>query len=55
MKIRKENLKSALKVAISECREQERKSGMTGDSGLVAGWVDVLRALERNEKVEIVD
>ena len=52
MTVHKENLVSALSVAIEKQREVEKKAGYTRDSALVAGWVDTKQALERDEELE---
>jgi len=52
MTVHKENIVSALGVAIEKQREVEKKAGYTGDSCLVAGWVVTKEALERGEELE---
>ena len=52
MTVHKENMISALNVAINTQREVEKKQNYTGDSCLVAGWVITKEALERGEELE---
>lgn len=47
------NLASALHVAIEERRKVEKQYGYTGDSGFVAGLVQILDAINRGEQVVI--
>lgn len=45
------NLVAALSVAIDTRREVEKQHGYTGDSGFVAGLVEVKEALIRGEQL----
>jgi len=45
MKIYKDNLIIALRLAIKVAREEEKNHGYTKDSGLAAGWVELENAL----------
>jgi hypothetical protein len=54
MTILRENLIAALAVAIEARRDYEReRHGERFESTMVAGWKEVLQALERREPVEI--
>jgi hypothetical protein len=44
----KSNLLLALDIAITDQRKNEKKIGYTRDSGLVAGWVELIEYLEEN-------
>jgi hypothetical protein len=46
MMIHRENLIAALHVAITERRRIEKAHGYTSDSGLVAGWVELVAVLQ---------
>lgn len=49
------NLISALHTVIKDQRAYEReKLGYTMDSGLVAGWQEVLSAAQRGEEIKVV-
>lgn len=52
MTVHKENIVSALNIAINTQREIEKKLNYTMDSALVAGWVETKQALERGEELE---
>ena len=54
-KIYKENLLSALLMAIDNQREYERvELNYQMDSGLVAGWVELVNNLKENNKNTII-
>ena len=56
MEMLRENLKIALNVAIGEQQRYERvEIGFDKDSSLLAGWRQVLEALNRGEEVRIVE
>lgn len=49
----KSNLLLALNVAIQKQREEEKKINYTRDSGLVAGWVELMEYLEESPDNQI--
>lgn len=51
MYIHKENLISALQIAIDKQREVEKKMNYTNDSALVAGWVEIVNSLNSNQEI----
>ena len=55
MNIRIENLKLALRIAISETEQAEKQSGYRGDSAFLRGIKDVLEAAERGETIRVVE
>ena len=56
MRMRKENLKVALSVAVREQMKRERQETRNPkfESSMVRGWRDVLEAIERGEGVDLV-
>ena len=47
------NLLLALNVAIQKQREEEKEINYTRDSGLVAGWVELVNHLEEDTDNQI--
>lgn len=55
MYIHKENLIIALETAIADREKYEREVlKYTGDSALVAGWKDTVKALNNGEDITII-
>lgn len=54
--IHRSNLLSALQLAIHSQREWEGKTlEYTRDSGLVAGWVELKKAIEAGQNIDFFD
>ena len=49
----KENLATALVIAIEHQAKLEKKQGFFMDSELLAGWRDSLRSIENGEELKI--
>jgi len=54
MEFYRSNLLIAINIAIKEARTQEANHGYTGDSGFVAGLVQLQKALENGENVILI-
>jgi hypothetical protein len=48
------NLAQALHIAIENQTEAEKEHGFTSDSAFVAGLKEVLAAVQREERIEII-
>jgi hypothetical protein len=51
MKILRDNLLSALKIAVFYTKKEEKELNYTQNSCLVDGWIQVKEALEKGEDV----
>lgn len=54
MKVFKESMELALKIAIEHRVKEEKELGYDRDSALVAGWRQALLAVQRGEDLRIV-
>ena len=55
MKVQREQLKIALNVAILNQSAQERRDIRPSDSSTLAGWREIVAAVERGEHLEIIE